>query len=75
MNKDKIKTAHSAAGARKMCPNFKPCPLCYGCRNYSSKYIECDDCAKDIKYNVCNTNKHNAKVLGIMIANNEQIII
>ena len=63
-----IKTKHSAYGAQISCVNFKPCPLCYGCRNYNSKYIECNECLQENKtYNICNTKFHTAEKLALMM--------
>lgn len=68
-----IKTKHSALGARKNCPNFYPCPLCYGCRNYDNSSLDCQECARDNrKANVCKKNKHTSEILQIMI-NNQKI--
>ena len=64
----KIKTKHSARGAKINCINFHPCPLCYGCRNYDSKYIECQKCSSENqKYNICKVNFHTADKLAKML--------
>jgi hypothetical protein len=67
-----IKTWNSALGAEKHCPNFDPCPLCFGCRNYTEKAVRCDKCAEDnYKKNICNTERHTEKALGMMIRQTE----
>ena len=62
-----VKTIHSALGAKNGCVNFNPCPLCYGCRNYDSRYLACDVCAMDAKKNICDTKKHTEEALLFMI--------
>ena len=65
------KTKFSALGAKMNCPNFNPCPLCYGCRNYNDKYEACLKCKEDNKkYNTCNTNLHKADIISKMLYNN-----
>ena len=63
-----IKTFQSTAGYKADCPDYNPCPLCYGCRNYDSSYYKCVmTCGGNAKYNTCDTHKHNDKALNLMI--------
>ena len=67
----KIKTIHDVRGSRTKCVNYQPCPLCYGCRRYSSIDPECQECLKeDKKKNICNTNLHRDEVTAKMISKN-----
>lgn len=49
------------------CPKFIQCPLCYGCRNYSSHDLECIECNKNAKHNICNINLHKADLIANFI--------
>lgn len=63
----RAKTPQDPAGYDK-CPDFNPCPLCYGCRNYDPSYYKCIMiCGGNVKYNTCDTHKHNDKALSLMI--------
>ena len=68
------KRKEDVAGYIKSCPNFNPCPLCYGCRDYDSSYYECINCGKD-KKNICDTIKHTDKALNTMYKNKPVNII
>ena len=68
------KTVQQVRGYLVNCPSFEPCPFCYGCRAYDSKYLMCAGCAENHKYNICNIMKHQAKVLA-QIMRRETIII
>lgn len=70
-----MKTANSSLGAQKNCINFEPCPLCYGCRNYDSADIRCDECYEEKKQNICKTYVHTNKALGLMLRHRERIHI
>ena len=73
--RDKIKTKLSARGAKIHCPYFNPCPLCYGCRSYNNKFMQCQKCEQiDKKYNICNTNRHKANAINKMLYNEPVIL-
>lgn len=61
------KTKNDVLGVKINCPNYIECPLCYGCRNYNSAIIECEQCAKNKKFNICNTNKHQNELIAKFI--------
>lgn len=55
------------------CPNFVQCTLCYGCRNFDSRIIECRYCLEDgvrqgqnRNFNVCNKELHTESALNRM---------
>lgn len=64
-------------GNKIRCINYSQCPMCYGCRAYDSRDIECQECKlEDINvhrrknYNICNTQLHEAwKINKIMTKN------
>lgn len=62
---------YNTYGTAHNCSWYEPCPLCYGCRAYNSKYIRCQKCIEPEnggkKYNICNTELHTNKVLSRMI--------
>ena len=64
----KQKTVQKVRGYLINCPNFEPCPLCYGCRSYDSSVLKCQGCAEYAKWNICDTKKHQARLLALMIA-------
>lgn len=62
------KTRNSSLGAVKNCINFELCPFCYGCRNYSSSDLRCQECYEDNKkFNICNTEKHKGNLISKLI--------
>lgn len=64
----KPKTVHDVRGDKIRCVNFQKCPLCYGCRRYSSSDPECQKClAESKKKNICNVELHKADVTSKMI--------
>ncbi len=64
----KNKRPEDVRGVRIKCPNFEQCPLCYGCRNFNSKYVKCVTCKfEGQKKNICDTKKHTAPLLSKMI--------
>lgn len=63
----KLKTKESVKGAKINCPNYDPCPLCYGCRAYDASYYKCITECRNSKRDVCNTHKHNDRALNLMI--------
>lgn len=58
---------NTALGAETHCPNFDPCPLCFGCRNYSTAVLRCEKCENNKKQNICNTKKHTEQALQLML--------
>ena len=68
MNQNKQKS--SVMGVKIKCPRFSECPLCYGCRNYSTSHAECAVCGSDMKKNVCNTSLHLSKTISNFITKN-----
>ena len=63
----RLKTKESVKGFKINCPNYDPCPLCYGCRAYDPSYYECTTECGGSKRDICNTQKHNDKALNLMI--------
>ena len=67
------KQPNMVRGNRISCANYKQCPMCYGCRNYDDRDPECIECYIDgidgtsRNFNVCDTNKHEAWKLNVMI--------
>lgn len=60
---NKIKQPSDVRGNKISCINYQMCPVCYGCRAYDSRDINCRDCKeeddkKGKKYNLCNTELH-----------------
>lgn len=70
-----IKNWNSARGARINCPNFDPCPLCYGCRNYNSAVVRCDKCLENKKFNICDREFHSEHNLGLMLKHKNRTYI
>lgn len=65
---NQYKTKEDALGYRIDCINYVSCPLCYGCKNYSSAIIECEKCAaENPQMNICNNNLHSAKNISKMV--------
>lgn len=65
------KQLNQVKGAINRCPNFCPCILCYGCRNYDSRIPECRECWEEGKgpkrnFNVCNKDLHTEEALNKM---------
>lgn len=67
MRISKPKTVHDVRGSQIKCVNFQKCPLCYGCRRYSSVDPECAICIENKKTNICKTDLHKADVTAKMI--------
>lgn len=68
MQPKKIKTVHDVRGSLIKCPNFQMCPLCYGCRRYSSIDPECKICLEENKkINICNKDLHRDDLAAKMI--------
>lgn len=54
-----IKQPNHVRGNRINCNKFIQCPLCYGCRNYSTHDLECIACKEEnFKKNICNKALH-----------------
>ena len=71
----KPKSIHDVRGSRINCVNFQSCPLCYGCRHYSSVDPECQIClAENKKLNICNKDLHRDEVTAKMISKNNVIL-
>ena len=49
------------------CVNFVKCPICYGCRAYRSDIPDCQECMKNSKRDICNTNLHKSDVIANMV--------
>lgn len=69
-----MKTHHDVLGWQINCLWYKKCPLCYGCRNYDSKYLRCQKCAENKKKNICNRELHTENILNRMIAREEIVV-
>ena len=55
-------------GNRIACSKFIQCPLCYGCRAYSSHDLDCLQCVEENKKkNICNKDLHKDKVVANFI--------
>lgn len=68
MQPRKPKTYHDVRGSKIKCVNYQKCPLCYGCRRYSSTDPECQIClTENKKNNICNVNLHRDEVTSKMI--------
>lgn len=64
----KQKTVADVRGFKIKCKYFVKCPLCYGCRNYNSKYLECEECRREnAKKNLCNKELHKDELISKMI--------
>jgi len=71
----KQKNPNDVRGMRISCPSFEQCPLCYGCRNFNSKYDDCRKCqSENAKQNICKTDRHRPDLLEKMIMK-EKIVI
>lgn len=68
MIKIKSKEPKDVLGYQINCPDYQQCPLCYGCRSYDPSYYKCVNlCGRNIKHNVCKTDKHKENLLAKMI--------
>lgn len=63
----KAKTVHDVRGYQIDCVNYQKCPLCYGCRRYSSIDPECQACLINKKQNICNKDLHRDDLISKMI--------
>lgn len=62
-----MKTIYDIWGYQHSCPNYDPCPVCYGCRACDPSWIKCSHCLQDPKKDICNKKKHTIKALNKMI--------
>ncbi len=63
-----FKTMQDTEGYKHDCPNYDPCPLCYGCRNAGLYPSRCDSlCGENPKKNICNRELHTPKNIGMMV--------
>ena len=68
MQPKKAKTIHDVRGSLIKCVNFQKCPLCYGCRRYSSIDPDCKICLEqNKKNNICNKDIHRDDLAAKMI--------
>lgn len=66
----KQKTPQDVRGFQIRCVNFVQCPICYGCRNFDFRDMECLICKKDSKMNLCNTKTHKPDLVAKMLTRN-----
>lgn len=65
------KQPNHVRGNRIKCPKFIQCPLCYGCRAYSTHDLDCIECEKENKKkNICNKELHKDDVITKFITKN-----
>lgn len=67
----KAKTPSDVEGYKSNCLNFQRCPLCFGCRRYSSIDPACVLCKENSKINICNKDLHKDGVTAHMITKNK----
>lgn len=68
MQQQQPKQPNMVRGNRIRCPKFQQCPLCYGCRSYSTHDLDCMECAEENKkLNVCNKDLHKDDVISSFI--------
>lgn len=66
--KEAKKPSH-VKGVRDRCINFQMCPLCFGCRAYSSHDLKCRECKEENeKQNICNTELHKSDIINKMVS-------
>lgn len=59
-------------GNRIRCPKYSMCPLCYGCRAYSTHDLECRECEEENKKrNICNKELHKDDIIADFITRNK----
>lgn len=68
---EQIKQANQVRGNKIGCINYQMCTVCYGCRGYDERDLECVLCmieGEDPKrnFNVCNTKLHESWKLNKM---------
>lgn len=66
------KQPNQVRGNRIKCPKFIQCPLCYGCRSFSTHDLDCLDCERENKKkNICNKQLHKDEVITNFITKNK----
>ena len=66
------KQPNQVRGNRIRCAKFVQCPLCYGCRAYSTHDLECIECASENKKkNICNKELHKDDLISQFITRNK----
>lgn len=53
------------------CARYIQCPLCYGCRAYSSAYLECTQCEANRKRDICKKDLHTDSIVSQFITKNK----
>jgi len=72
---NKQKTIADVKGSLINCKDFNPCPMCYGCRNFTTNRVRCvNKCGVNEKFDTCNTNRHRPDLLARMITK-ERIVV
>lgn len=74
MKPNRPKQKNDVFGRVNACVNYSECPLCYGCRNYSSSNQECLLCVEERKTNICNTERHKPKPISMLVQRNKIIL-
>lgn len=74
-----IKQPSDVRGNQIHCINYQMCPVCYGCRAYDSRDIECIECKTqdDIrgkKYHICNKELHEPWKINKLITKNKILL-
>lgn len=64
------KQPNHVLGFREKCPKFVQCPICYGCRSYSSHDIDCEKCTINRKRDICNKDLHRDDLIDKLISKN-----
>lgn len=73
--RNKQKTAAEVKGALINCKDFDPCPMCYGCRNFTTNRVKCiNKCGVNEKFDTCNVSRHRPDLLARMITK-ERIVV
>jgi len=58
------KKPNQVRGNRIKCPKFIQCPICYGCRAYSTHDLDCIECLEESKKkNICNKELHKDDII------------
>lgn len=65
------KQPNHVLGKKMNCPNFNQCPICYGCRSYTTTFVECEKCIANKKRDVCNTELHKSDLIEKLIRKDE----
>lgn len=69
------KQPNQVRGNQIECIKFIQCPLCYGCRAFSTHDLECIECSDDNhKNNICNKDLHKDDVVSKFISKDKIIL-